>query len=288
MNYTLGIDGGASAAKWALRNSEGNFIEGSSPPIDGHVYREDSRFRLESVLQEIKSKIGDSQVTSIYAGITGIGSESIEQVKNLMHQIFPQAKIEIVIDIVLGYRSNLDLGEGIFLYAGTGSIAIHITENGEIIRAGGWGYLLGDEGAGYWIGREAIRRTVAIMDMKVELEDFEQVILKRINAKNWDEVKAFVYSHDRSAIAALAQEVIDLANNGDETAIDIVMAAAEYLIDLVQQLEIVTGKKNLPVVFGGGISEAGDLLIQAISRGIGREVKTSNVRMANRAAELAC
>jgi len=289
MSFSLGIDGGASAAKWALLSDDGIFIEGTSDAIDGHVYREESQARLEKVLQEIATKVGAGEVRAVYAGITGIGDrpESADAVKSIFKKYFPSATIEVVIDMVLGYRSHFQFGEGIFLYAGTGSIAIHINQAGEIIRAGGWGYLLGDEGAGYWIGREAIRRVVAALDMKLTLEKFESEILGKIGAKDWDGIKSFVYSNDRSAIASLARLVIDLAISGDETATDIVLTAAEYLVDLVQQIELMTGKRDLPVVFGGGITETGELLIDAVNRGIGRTVKISDLRMANRAAELA-
>ena len=123
--------------------------------------------------------------------------------------------------------------------------------------------------------------------MKLRLESFESEILREIGTNDWDGIKAFVYSKDRSVIASLARTVIDLANSGDETATDIVLTAADYLVDLVQQIELVSGKRNFPVVFGGGISEAGEMLIDAINRGIGRNVIISNLRMANRAAELA-
>lgn len=289
MAFTLGIDGGASAAKWALLDDAGKFIEGSSVAIDGHVYREDSRARLEKVLREISLRTGGEEVRSIYAGITGIGNrpESSEAVKAIVKEYFPTARIEIVIDMVLGFRSHFKLGEGIFLYAGTGSIAIHINQAEEIIRAGGWGYLLGDEGAGYWLGREAIRRVVSALDMKLSLERFESEILEVIGANDWDGVKSFVYSQDRSAIASLARTVIGLAQESDETAMDIVETAGEYLVDLVHQIELMIGKRDLPVVFGGGLSEAGELLINSINRGIGKTVKISDCRMANRAAELA-
>ena len=157
MSYTLGIDGGATATKWALRKADGTFIEGNSGPIDGHIYRSESKERLEKVLKEIKIASGSEIVTSIYAGLTGLGKEGEAEVMQLIKKEFRQARVELALDIVLGYRANFDLGAGIFLYAGTGSIAIHISKSGEVIRSGGWGYLLGDEGAGYWIGREAIK-----------------------------------------------------------------------------------------------------------------------------------
>lgn len=46
--------------------------------------------------------------------------------------------------VMLKYRAHFEFGEGIFLYAGTGSIAIYMTETGKVVRAGGWGYLLAE------------------------------------------------------------------------------------------------------------------------------------------------
>ena len=287
MSYTLGIDGGATATKWALRNADGTFIEGNSGPIDGHIYRSESRERLEKVLKEIKITSGSEIVTSIYAGLTGLGKEGEAEVMQSIKKEFRQARVELALDIVLGYRANFDLGAGIFLYAGTGSIAIHISKSGEIIRSGGWGYLLGDEGAGYWIGREAIRESVKSLDMKVQLEALDREILKSIGAKNWDEVKAFVYSNDRSAIAALSSTVVSLAKTGDTKSIKILQTAGIHLSELVERIELVIGNTGLPVVIGGGIAGASPLLVETIGAKLNRSVVVSNVRIANRAAELA-
>ena len=287
MSYTLGIDGGATATKWALRKADGTFIEGNSGPIDGHIYRSESKERLEKVLKEIKITSGSEIVTSIYAGLTGLGKEGEAEVMQLIKKEFPQARVELALDIVLGYRANFDLGAGIFLYAGTGSIAIHISKSGEIIRSGGWGYLLGDEGAGYWIGREAIRESVKSLDMKVQLEALDREILKSIGANNWDEVKAFVYSNDRSAIAALSSTVVSLAKTGDTKSIKILQTAGIHLSELVERIELVIGNTGLPVVIGGGIAGASPLLVETIGAKLNRSVDVSNVRIANRAAELA-
>ena len=287
MSYTLGIDGGATATKWALRKADGTFIEGNSGPIDGHIYRSESRERLEKVLKEIKIASGSEIVKSIYAGLTGLGKEGEAEVMQLIKKEFPQARVELALDIVLGYRANFDLGAGIFLYAGTGSIAIYISKSGEMIRSGGWGYLLGDEGAGYWIGREAIRESVKSLDMKVQLEALDREILKSIGANNWDEVKAFVYSNDRSAIAALSSTVVSLAKTGDTKSIKILQTAGIHLSELVERIELVIGNTGFPVAIGGGIAGASALLVETIGAKLNRSVVVSNVRIANRAAELA-
>ena len=53
---------------------------------------------------------------------------------------------------------------GVVIVAGTGSIAYGRNARGEAARAGGWGYVLGDEGSGYWIGRLALRAVVRQAD----------------------------------------------------------------------------------------------------------------------------
>ncbi len=288
---TLGIDGGATAAKWALRDGNGTIKEGISEPIDGHLYRPESKSRLLKVLKEIKAAAGTQKIVSVYAGITGTSSdpENNGEIIEIFQSIFGEVEIEVVIDMVLGYRAHFEFGEGIFLYAGTGSIAIYMTETGKVVRAGGWGYLLGDEGAGYWIGREAIRRTLTAIDTRTAITkgSLEAEVLDFTKCKDWNGIKEYVYSKDRSAIAALAKPVIALAKKGDLLAQDILAIAADYLIDLVLQIDAVTAKSDLPVIFAGGIADAGEPIIDLINIGIGRELLVSNIRIANRAAEIA-
>ncbi|MEK6648747.1 MAG: BadF/BadG/BcrA/BcrD ATPase family protein [Actinomycetota bacterium] len=287
----LGIDAGASSTKWALLDSEGTVKEGTSLSMDGHINREESKTRMIAVLKEIEAVAHPQKVTAIYAGITGI-SETVEGAAatvEIFRSVFGRARLELVTDIELGYRTHLDFGEGIFLYAGTGSIALHINKNREIIRAGGWGYLLGDEGGGYWIGREAIRKVLFRIESQSPIapNSFEERILIFMDCLDWKDIKSFVYSHERSKMASIAQHVIELAQEGDGTALEILQEAAGYLADLVWRLEKNLGMEGKPVVFAGGLSTENNPLLQALNRKLGAQVRVSNIRSATRAAELA-
>ena len=287
MTLALGIDGGASAAKWSLLRADGTFIDGVSLPVDGHIYRQTSRQRLIEVLLEIKEFAGSAPVSSIYAGLTGLGSESVIETREIFTSVFPNANIEVVLDIVLGFRSHFSFGEGIFLYAGTGSIAIHLDQNGNMYRAGGWGYLLGDEGGGYWIGIQAIRQLLTKIDTGEKFDEFDNEIVEILGGGSWDAIKTFVYSQDRSAIAAVAPKVIALAQSGNALAKRVIQQGAGHLGDLVLQLDQRLGGKKLPVVLGGGIANAGELLSREVSKRIGREVEIAHIDMARRAAHIA-
>jgi len=288
---TLGIDAGASATKWALLDSSRVFREGTSLPMDGHINNNESKIRMLEVLNEISIAAHPERVSAIYAGITGIAEtgDGTAEISKIFLSVFGEVPIHLVSDIELGYHANFALGEGIFLYAGTGSIAIHINKEGETFRAGGWGYLLGDEGAGYWIGREAIRKILLSLESSSGIlsDSFEDRVLRFIHCQDWKDIKSFVYSPDRSKIAEITRLVVELAEKNDELAIQILQEGASALANLVWRLEATLGEEKLPVVFAGGLSAEGNPLSRELIRQLARPVRISHVRAANRAAELA-
>ena len=284
MHY-LGIDAGASATKWTLINESGTVAFGVGEAMDGHLYREASVARMQKVLGTISSEIKGVKVESVFMGITGVTHDG--SIGREINTVF-QCKSTVVSDIELAYRANFATGDGILLYAGTGSVAYSIDEKARAHQIGGWGYLLGDEGAGYWIGREAIRFALFQIESKAEVADksLADLILKEINAHDWSTVKAFVYSQERSAIAALTKIVDFAATSGDSDAIAILHKAAGNLADLVNRMDKLLFHKALPVKFTGGISGSKLLYIE-LEKFLRMRVSISTVDIALRAAELA-
>ena len=251
---SLGIDGGASSAKWCLVDQDLNIVkQGALPPIDGHLYRSESLARFRDFLSSLKVELGSLTPDAVVIGTTGFGAP--EQIKLEISAIFPTAQIQMSSDIALAYRSEFNLGEGIYLYAGTGSVAIHITSDNKEVSVGGWGYLLGDEGAGFWIGREAVRHLLFQMESKEKLDLLSMQIAEHLGGANWAAIRSYVYGQDRSAIAALAPIVASCASEGETKALSIMDAAASHLAELVVRLKKLLNNHQLPVSFGGGISE---------------------------------
>ena len=283
--YFLGIDAGASATKWSLIDESGIVAAGTQEAMDGHLYRDASKIRMDSVLNEIAKGIGGKKVERIYMGITGVVHDG--SIERHLQKYFAAPSI-VVSDIELAYRANFVEGNGILLYAGTGSVAYAIDEKGEIHQIGGWGYLLGDEGAGYWIGREAIRHALYLIESKGNASpgSLGDLILKEINANDWNSVKSFVYSQDRSAIAALSRVVDRAASKGDKSAIEILNRAAGYLAELIDRIDQSLLRKSLPIKFTGGISSSVSLY-RELEKFLRMRVSISTVDIAVRAAELA-
>ena len=284
MNF-LGIDAGASATKWVLINDSGTIASGRCDAMDGHLYRQASQERMRRVLGEISEEINDYKVSAVYMGITGVTQDG--SIEREIETSFKCAS-KVVSDIELAYRANFENGEGILLYAGTGSVAYAINENSEVHKIGGWGYLLGDEGAGYWIGKEAIRHSLFELESinKIDQGSLSDRILKEIHADDWSGIKAFVYSKDRAEIAALSKIVDQAAEVGDPQAISILEKAAGHLADLVNRTDDVLLRKALPVKFTGGISGS-KILYQELEKYLRMRVSISTVDIALRAAELA-
>jgi N-acetylglucosamine kinase-like BadF-type ATPase len=284
MNF-LGIDAGASATKWVLINDSGTIASGRRDAMDGHIYREASLERMRRVLIEISEELKDSKVSAVYMGITGVTNDG--SIEREIETSF-KCPSRVVSDIELAYRANFEVGDGILLYAGTGSVAYAIDEKSEAHKIGGWGYLLGDEGAGYWIGKEAIRLSLFELEKKGKINEgsLSDQILKEIQASDWNGVKTFVYSKDRAEIAALSKIVDRAAEAGDLEAISILKKAASHLGDLVNRIDGVLVRKSLPVKFTGGISGS-KILYAELEKYLRIRVSISTVDIALRAAELA-
>jgi N-acetylglucosamine kinase-like BadF-type ATPase len=253
--------------------------------MDGHIYRKASLERMRRVLGEISEEIKDSKVSAVYMGITGVTQDG--SIEREIEASF-KCPSTVVSDIELAYRANFEVGEGILLYAGTGSVAYAIDENSEAHKIGGWGYLLGDEGAGYWIGKEAIRLSLFEIEKKSTIKDGSLLdqILKKMQASDWNGIKTFVYSNERAEIAALSKIVDQAAETGDPEAISVLKKAASHLGELVNRTDGVLVRKSLPVKFTGGISGS-KILYAELEKFLRMRVSISTVDIALRAAELA-
>ena len=283
----LGIDAGASSAKWALADESSIVLTGVTGPIDGHITRSESLERMQKNLAQIKSECSQS-IDHVVIGITGIAETPAERAQTLkvIADVFTDSIIDLQSDIHLAYRVHFQQTPGILLYAGTGAVAC--TEvNGELKRVGGWGYLLGDEGAGYWIGRAALRALMIYIDKEQmpPAGTLEAAIAEAIEARSWGDVKNFVYGNNRSEIAALARIVF--AHVGKESADAILIEAADHLHALVRRVDEITGDPSRPIIFTGGTSRGAGTLNDRLNDLLSSRLTISDRDIAQGAALLA-
>jgi glucosamine kinase len=230
MRY-LGIDGGGSKTAFLLVDEYYNEIchLHSGPSNHLSIGNEVAR---ESIAQ------GISQLTErpdiICAGFAGAGRpDSINFYKEVLHSLVPEAQVIIESDAFISSIGAIGIDPGILLIAGTGSIVIGRDKDRAMFRVGGWGPYFGDEGSGFWIGREAIRAALRSIDRQSSTE-FAQRIAAAFGMKSITEAVGAWATGKIGVpdVAGLFPEVV--AIYPDEPAKQILTEAAAHLRQLVE------------------------------------------------------
>jgi N-acetylglucosamine kinase-like BadF-type ATPase len=65
----------------------------------------------------------------------------------------------------IALEAAFDTGPGVIVNSGTGSFAYGRDQQGTTVRAGGWGFAIGDEGSAHWIGRAAVSAVLRAADL---------------------------------------------------------------------------------------------------------------------------
>src|SRR2546421_584579 len=144
-------------------------------------------------------------------------------------------------------------GTGIIVSAGTGSIAYARDPAGQLHRAGGYGWQLGDEGGGYWLGRRALDVAARAQDGRGEGSTLLARLLGALGLQRFDDLVRWTATATPAPVAALAPHVINAAGDGEVVAQQAVDDAARELVALVVALERhYPGTAPVSVAMAGG------------------------------------
>ena len=230
----LGIDvGGTKTVCLLADNDERIIAEGRE---EGANLQGAGELALEKVLHSVMEKTleGTGIIPSaICLGIAGVDRATDEAVvRAIMNRIGYKARILVVNDALIALQAGIGDGAGIVIVSGTGSIAYGRNDRGEASRAGGWGYVLGDEGSGYWIGRLALRAVVRHADGRGRVTSLTPRLLTHFGVQRATELIHKVF-HDEltpRSIAAVAKYVQHARDEGDAVSAGILNHAADELM----------------------------------------------------------
>jgi N-acetylglucosamine kinase-like BadF-type ATPase len=142
------------------------------------------------------------------------------------------------------------------LVVGTGSIACGMNRVGESIRAGGWGYLLGDQGSGFAMGLAGLQSICEAHDRGELLTPFHVALLDFLRLSKPSELVGFLYRNPipRAEVAELSKVVLAHADN-DPAAFQIRCQSIDAMSRLVgitlQRLDL--SHQNYSLALSGGI-----------------------------------
>jgi N-acetylglucosamine kinase-like BadF-type ATPase len=180
-------------------------------------------------------------------------------------------RLEVTTDGEIALVAAFGVGPGILVSAGTGSIAYARDGHGQLHRAGGYGWQLGDEGGGYWIGRQALAAAARAHDHPGDHTTLLTRLLSDLGLHQFDDLVRWAASATPAQVAALAPHVLDAAKHGAADAQHIVTVAARELGDLAQGL--VAGFPSdapVPIAVGGALLRSGSPLRVAVRANLER------------------
>jgi len=264
----LGLDGGGSKTLALLADEHGQILgRGCGGPSNFHVLGAERCFAV--LEQTIAAAFADAGLNAVPLAAAVLGMAGVDRPEDRgpclawAEQFFTNAAVRIVNDaqLVLEYPAvGYPSGSQIAVISGTGAIVYGRNLNSEQLeRSSGWGYLLGDEGSGFWIGQAALRSVARAADGRsVEGLSLVQPVLQFWGLEQPQQLIAHVYAQaaPRSEIARLARLINDLALAGDVAARRIIeQAGAELGLAfhaVAQRLGFSAGQP-LAVALAGGV-----------------------------------
>jgi N-acetylglucosamine kinase-like BadF-type ATPase len=233
-------------------------FEGGEPVADESVgsanVQNVTREEAAAHLAELFARIGRGPVARVYAGAGGIDTEEdAAALAALIEPHAPGARITVVHDSRLLLAAG-GASTGVAVIAGTGSAAWGTDGRGSEARAGGWGYLLGDEGSGYWLGREAVRHSLRRMNQGQEPDELTRALLDSCSTDDPNKLIALFHSPDtgRRFWAQRARLVVEAAEAGHSISRDLIDQAGRDLADMAAQVLRQLGLEG-PVILGSGL-----------------------------------
>ena len=274
-NYTvIGIDGGGSKTRGRLVYGEQQVQRVIGSTRVGVVGFTEACERVVQLLVDLTNDAGidKSEIDAVVVGVAGIWLEEERQrFAHLLRIIardsgFNLQDLIATSDAEIALRGAFGSEAGIMLIAGTGTITLGKNKQGELIRSGGWGIEIDDEGSGAWIGKKGLSACVKAIDgrgvqtsLLLKLADrYPQISLKfprTIVSAFMD--KVFEYHH-------LTQMVLEEAENGDSVCLEIVKEAADRLHENIIAVAKNIPGNHLPVSFLGGLLENNTLIAREL------------------------
>ncbi len=256
--FVLGIDAGGTKTVCLVADEHGHVLGSARGP--GANLATLGELEVEKVLHEVmeQAMVGQSGAPAVIClGIAGVDrADDAAIIRSIMRRIGNKAPVLVVNDALIALEAGAGDGPGIVLIAGTGSICYGRNERGLAARAGGWGYILADEGSGWWMGQRAIQAVMRQADGRGPATSLTPRVLAYFGVTDPALVVHEVYYHDprRRLIAGLGPAVQASVDEGDPVAREIVADAAGELAlaarSVAEKLEM--RGVQFPLVLSGG------------------------------------
>jgi len=257
----LGIDGGQSHTEAIIANRDGKIL-GRGRGTSGQTGKADEREGLrDAVIKSVGEALGvvaigyvrEFELASAHCAITGEAEEYKEEV---VSEVLKAKILRVDHNEPAALYGATGGKAGIVVIAGTGSVAYGEDEHGNNARTGGWGHLFSDEGSGFWMAAQAVRRSLKSLDGFAETTLLAEKLLNYFNCADLRELTLKVYAEEitRDHLASFSREIHQVAMLGDKAAVQIVEGGARLLSVLaVNTAARLRFNERIPIAMMGGV-----------------------------------
>ena len=220
--------------------------------------REETARVLASLVRTALATRPRARLSAICAGVAGAGSPDARKSlsASLRHNLRDLKPFHLLLmhDGALALEAAFGGLSGLILIAGTGSIVFARTFGGDTVRAGGWGYVIGDEGSGHAIGLRGLRAVTDALDGG-EATDLVRVVREEFGAASRRELLRAVY-RCKKPIAHLTKPILGAASAGDSVARRVVLQEVRLLARTAAALVSRSPPMRPAVCLFGGLSQS--------------------------------
>ncbi len=191
---------------------------------------------LQELIEQALRHFPEAAILSVCAGIAGCGRvKDQELLARRLQQVLGDGgravQVRVVHDAEIALEAAFEGASGVVVVAGTGSVILARTLRGQIEVAGGWGYLLGDEGSGFAIARAGLQAVTHALDGGPPTR-LQALLAERFQLSERDVIIHRVYQ-ERWPLQQFAPVVLEAAREGDPVARRIVDDQVARLVEQV-------------------------------------------------------
>jgi N-acetylglucosamine kinase-like BadF-type ATPase len=272
----LGIDGGATKTEAVVADAEGRLLgSGRAGPSSYHnagVRSAVSNLRKSALAA---CKAAGCELPKVSGSCIGMASLDSRMDRTAVAQMlkragFPAATF-LTDDSTVALAGAFGGEPGVVVIAGTGSVARGLGHDGSRVRVGGHGYVLGDPGSAFDIGRRAIAAALDSYEGVGDRTDLLDAVMAGMGASEPAELIGLANRGAASVakIASLSRAVSSSAGDGDAVAIRLLMEAGAELTSLAASALTLLGRagEGLGVSPCGGVFDS-PLVYSAFKAGI--------------------
>ena len=233
--YFLGVDAGGTKTTFVLGDPARELTRVQTGTIKRmKADAATAEANLEDGLRQIAVATGVA-VKEIAACCIGTAGETVPLVTNWLREAFARhvgGALTIVGDVEIALDSAFFGKRGVLALAGTGSNVAGRAGTGKIVRAGGWGPMLADQGSGHFIGLESLRRGVLAIDQRRETRLLDEA-MQFWGLGSLGELIEFANANPAPEYSRFAPLVVAAAEQGDGVAQEVLEQGGRDLAMLV-------------------------------------------------------